>query len=111
MLRSYTRAVNKQENRSGSLFREETKAICLDEIRGVAPNWLKSAGITYFNIRLPERVYPQVCFNYIHQNPVNAGLVNKPEEWEFSSYSDVIRFRAGKLINHARITEFGLKAY
>jgi putative transposase len=26
MLRSYTRAINKQENSSGSLFREETKA-------------------------------------------------------------------------------------
>ena len=29
MLRSYTRAINKQEKRTGALFREETKAICL----------------------------------------------------------------------------------
>ena len=108
MLRSYTRAINKQEKRSGALFREETKAICLDEISGVAPNWFASAGVTYFNIQLPEKAYPIACFNYIHQNPVNAGLVDAPGEWEFSSYADSIGLRNGKLINHARIKEFGL---
>jgi len=34
MLASYTRAINNQENRSGSLFRSETKAICLNELSG-----------------------------------------------------------------------------
>jgi len=32
MLRSYTRAVNKQEQRVGALFREETKAECINYI-------------------------------------------------------------------------------
>lgn len=108
MLRSYTRAINKQENRSGSLFREETKAICLNEIGGVAPNWFKSAGITYFTVSLPEKAYPQVCFNYIHQNPVNAGLVKRPGEWEFSSFADIVGLRNGTLVNHRRIHEFGI---
>ncbi len=31
--------------------------------------------------------------NYIHQNPVKAGLVNKPEDWEFSSARNYIRGR------------------
>jgi putative transposase len=108
MLRSYTRAVNKQEDRSGALFREETKAICLNEINDVTPNWFESDGITSFNIRQYENEYPQVCFNYIHQNPVKAGLVKTPGEWEFSSLADIIGLRDDKLINHSRIHEFGL---
>jgi len=108
MLASYTRAINIQENRSGSLFRSETKAICLNEISGIAPSWFKTSGITYFNIGLPEKEYPLVCFNYIHQNPVNAGFVNSPEEWEFSSYADCVGLRDDKLINKTRIKEFGL---
>ena len=108
MLASYTRAINNQENRSGSLFRKETKAICLTQISGITPNWFKSAGITYMNNSLPEKAYPQVCFRYIHQNPVNAGLVNTPGEWEFSSYADSVGMRKGRLINYMRIKEFGL---
>jgi putative transposase len=108
MLSSYTRAINIQENRSGSLFRSETKAICLNEISSITPSWFKTSGITYFNNKLPEKEYPQVCFSYIHQNPVNAGFVNAPEEWEFSSYADCIGLRDGTLINKTRIKEFGL---
>jgi hypothetical protein len=32
--------------------------------------------------------YYKNCFHYIHQNPVRAGLVQLPEEWEFSSYRE-----------------------
>jgi len=28
--------------------------------------------------------------HYIHSNPVEDGFVNKPEEWEFSSYKSII---------------------
>jgi putative transposase len=108
MLASYTRAINIQEKRSGSLFRSETKAICLNELKGVAPAWFKAAGITYFNISLSEKEYPQVCFNYIHQNPVTAGLAKTPGEWEFSSFTDCAGLRDGKLINNVRIKESGL---
>jgi hypothetical protein len=34
---------------------------------------------------------------YIHKNPVAAGLVKKPEHWEFSSYQDFAGLRNGKL--------------
>lgn len=55
--------------------------------------------ITRINIAIPEKQYPQVCFNYIHQNPVQAGLVNKTAAWEYSSALDYAGKRNGKLIN------------
>ena len=55
---SYTQAVNKRLNRSGSLFRTRTKA----KIRSDDVRTRDDYGIT--------------CFLYIHQNPVKAGLVD-----------------------------------
>ncbi len=109
MLSSYTRAINKQENSTGSLFRQKTKAICLNEIQGISSHWYTSFGVTFMKIDLPEFQYPQVCFNYIHANPVNAGLVKRAEDWEFSSYKDLIGMRGGNLINRQRVDELGLK--
>jgi len=34
---------------------------------------------------------------YIHLNPVFAGLVEHPEDWEFSSYPDYAGTREGRL--------------
>lgn len=34
---------------------------------------------------------------YIHRNPVKAGLVKHPQEWEFSSYRDYVGMRNGTL--------------
>ena len=104
LLRSYTRAINKQENSTGSVFRKETKAECLTNANGIIPSFYGS----HINVRIPEKEYPQACFNYIHQNPVKANLVKLPEEWEFSSYPDYCGIRDGKLINRARTVEFGL---
>jgi len=108
MLRSYTRAINIQENRTGGLFREETKAICLNEIRGVASDWYTDFGVTFMKIEIPALQYMQVCFNYIHNNPVKARLVKNREDWEFSSYADIIGLRNGKLIERSRIDKLGL---
>ena len=104
MLRSYTRAINKQFDRSGNLFRESTKAECLTNIQGITPSFFGSL----INVRIPEKEYPQVCFNYIHQNPVNANLVKRPEDWQFSSYPDYFAGRNRKLINKIRAVEFEL---
>jgi putative transposase len=109
MLASYTRAINKQQDWSGSLFRSETKAVCLTEIEGISPCWITNKGITEITINDPEMEYPNVCFNYILYNPVKDGLVKRPEDWEFSSYSDFIGERKGNLINRNRIQEFGLR--
>jgi len=108
MLRSYTRAINIQENRTGNLFREETKAICLNEIKGISSNWFTSYGVTIMNVQIPEYQYSQVCFNYIHANPVKSGLVINPEDWEFSSYADLKGLRNGKVVNRERVAELGL---
>ncbi len=39
---------------------------------------------------------------YIHLNPVTAYIVNRPEEWRFSSYSEYI----GKVPNTDKVSEF-----
>jgi len=98
MLRSYTRAINKQENFSGKLFRESTKSECLNCPNGITPSFITKNGITQINIQ-DQIQYPQVCFDYIHQNPVKANLVNNVIDWEFSSALDYAGFRDGKLVN------------
>ena len=78
LISGYTQAINRQENQSGSIFRKRTKFKLLDDEKGD---------------------YPFICFNYIHQNPLVAGLVSKMEDWEFSSFSDYAGFRNGNLCN------------
>lgn len=46
-----------------------------------------------------HRDYPFVCFNYIHQNPLKAGLVKKMEDWKYSSFPDYLGNRNGTLCN------------
>jgi putative transposase len=106
MLRSYTRAINNQEKRSGSLFKAHTKAICLNCPKGITPSWFSDNGITRMNISNVERAYPQICFNYIHQNPVKSGIVKKAQDWEFSSIKDYLGIRNGKLINKRTALEY-----
>jgi putative transposase len=44
--------------------------------------------------------YAMQCFDYIHNNPVKAGMVNRPEDWEFSSARDYAGLRNGTLCNY-----------
>ncbi|MBN1339080.1 MAG: hypothetical protein JXA03_07145 [Bacteroidales bacterium] len=109
MLRSYTRAINKQENRSGSLFRPKTKAECINFPDGITPSFNSGKnGVTKINIRPTELQYLQVCFDYIHNNPVKAGLVQSQEEWEFSSAIDYSGQRHDKLVKKEVAREYGL---
>jgi len=108
LLASYTRAINAQENRTGSLFRDKTKAECLTAYNGITPSFYNTEYGTIINIPDPEIEYPQICFNYIHNNPVKAGLVKNAEDWEFSSFQDICGMRNGRLINREKINEFGL---
>jgi len=80
---SYTRAINIQENRTGSLFQQKTKAV---EIYSL---------YNYFD----KNDYLATCFHYIHQNPLKAGLVMRMEDWEYSSFRDYAGFRKDTLIN------------
>ena len=106
MLASYTCAINIQENLTGSLFRDKTKAECLTNSKEFTPSFFNTQYGTIINIPNPEKEYPQICFNYIHNNPVKAGLVKNPEDWEFSSYNELNEKEI--LINKNRITELGL---
>ena len=109
MLSSYTRAINQQQSRSGSLFRQKTKADCITKPIEVSPSYYNLGFGTLIFIPDPDKDYPQICFNYIHQNPVKAALVKNPEDWEFSSFRDLSGLRNGKLICRQRVEEFGLK--
>jgi len=71
---SYTKAMNKRYRRVGALFQGR------------------------FQARHIERnEYLLHLSRYVHLNPVAAGLVRRPEQWEFSSYRDYLGFRAGTL--------------
>ena len=78
VLSSYTQALNKQFGRRGSLFAHKTKSKILNDA---------------------TNDYALNCFMYVHQNPIFAKLVDKIEDWEFSSFQDYIGFRKGTLIN------------
>jgi len=88
MLRSYTRAINKQENRSGSLFRNTTKAVPVNCLKSLMPTLAIDQNTLQLSSILSEKQYPQICFDYIHLNPVRAGLVKDPIQWKYSSAPD-----------------------
>jgi putative transposase len=99
MLSSYTRAINNQEGRTGSLFQKKTKAVCLTKNFGITPAWYKQNGVTIIFTKIPDWEYPNVCMSYIHSNPVKDGLVERPENWEYSSFKEYISSKSSTLIN------------
>lgn len=88
VLRSYTRALQKQENFTGSLFQQKTKAKELEMNANDTINYLS------------------ICTHYIHQNPLKAGLITDLKDWKFSSYLDYIGLRNGTLCNQNLFYEF-----
>ncbi|MDD4968912.1 MAG: hypothetical protein PHT07_05745 [Paludibacter sp.] len=107
MLRSYTNAIHKQENRTGALFQEETKAILLADNISYVPSYFPSAfGTIITAYQDDDKSYAERCFNYIHRNPVSSNLVKRQEDWEFSSYRDYMGIRNGKLINKEKGMEY-----
>ncbi len=65
----YSTEYNNKYSRTGSLFRQKTKFKILENRKDN---------------------YPFICFNYIHQNPLKAGLVKKMEDWKYSSFQDCL---------------------
>lgn len=66
LLSSYTRGINKERGWTGSIFQQNSKAKALDARKG----------------------YPYICFQYIHQNPLRAGLAEDLLYWPYSSYQE-----------------------
>lgn len=58
LLRSYTRAIQKQENRTGSLFQNRTKAVCVTKVENSTPVWIQTNYGTIINIQDAEKEYP-----------------------------------------------------
>jgi putative transposase len=94
VLRSYTQAVNKQEGRSGAIFRPHTKAKDGWEDPNLPP-WHPQSQLVLKN----WEIYGSTCFHYIHNNPVKAGLVAEATQWPWSSASDFAGIRNGSLCN------------
>ncbi|MCA9996714.1 MAG: transposase [Anaerolineales bacterium] len=71
---SYTKAINQEQSRVGSLFQGRYKGQMVD----------KNAYLVHLS-------------RYIHRNPVAAGLASHPADWAFSSYRDYVGLRNGTL--------------
>ena len=82
ILSSYSRGVNKKYERSGSIFRKQTKA------KNCSRAWQREVYLGGNVLQRPANDYPLRCFHYIHQNPVEAELVAAPSEWRYSSAAD-----------------------
>ena len=71
---AYTQAVNRQRERSGTLFEGRARGIVVDD----------------------EKYAIYLC-RYIHLNPVAAGIVSSPLEWPYSNYAEFVGKRQGTL--------------
>lgn len=72
----YSQAINKQQNRRGTLFGSRPKHIAIE-----------------------KEEYLDHLIWYIHTNPVSAGMVTKPDQWKFSNYSECIGKRNGNIFD------------
>ena len=90
----YSRGINKQEGRSGSLFRGKTKAK-----NGIIDGLITIDGRNSHLFFQAENNYSYTCFNYIHENPAEAGLARSPEDWVYSSARDYAGLRNGTMCN------------
>ena len=78
LLSSYSQGLNQQFGRQGALFQPKTKGKQLD-----GP--------------FSEAGYSLLCFQFIHQNPLRAGLAAALADWPYSSYRDYAGLRTGNL--------------
>lgn len=83
---SYSKAINKKYDRTGSLFQAKYKKKLID-----------------------EESYLARLIAYIHLNPVRAGLCKKPDEWRYSSYSLILNSSSSILKANKIIEIFGGK--
>jgi len=99
MLSSFTRKLNLRYDSRGSIFRAKTK------YKPAYTDFLPESW--ELNEELPfTRYIPylQVCFKYIHRNPLIAGLVDSPERWPYGSASDYASMTDKKICNY-QLTE------
>jgi REP element-mobilizing transposase RayT len=78
----YSKAFNTQHGHSGTLFEGPFKAIWVDRLEYLL----------------------HLC-RYIHRNPLEAGLVTHPEQWEYSNYREFVGKRAGVMVDKDFVKE------
>ncbi len=85
---AYTLFVNTREGHSGTLFqgRAQSRHIDSDD-------------------------YLTIAIQYIHMNPVLAGLVSYPEEWEYSDYKEWIASNSWTAQNPAQRKKYEFREY
>jgi REP element-mobilizing transposase RayT len=72
----YANSINKKRSRCGSLFQQRTHyKVVNDPVARIS------------------------CLQYIHSNPVTAGLVAAPELWRYSSYNQHLKHFPGGICN------------
>ncbi len=117
MLRSYTRGINKQQGRSGSLFRQKTKiedgdvGIPIFNLTKLNSAKLKQSDVKSLdkiNLEFNRARYWTTCLNYIHMNPVKAEFVHKPADWSYSSAREYLQPEEYSICNVNLATEIGL---
>ena len=77
VLDAYTRYFNVKYHRTGPLWEGRFKSVLVDTDEQL--------------LHLSR---------YIHLNPTSAGLVQKPRDWQFSSYREYVRSRINKSFSH-----------
>lgn len=84
LFNGYSKAFNKENNRKGGLFMRPFK-----------------------RIQVTDEIYLRKLVRYIHFNPVEANLCNRPDEWRFSSYSSILSESATFFAKEKTINLFG----
>jgi len=88
VLDSYTRYFNKRIGRKGPLWEGRVKKVLVESDEQL--------------LHLTR---------YLHLNPVSAGIVEKPEDWVYSSYREYIGMEKEKVCNKEKFFDFSKKEY
>lgn len=56
--------------------------------------------------RIDSEVYLRKAIHYIHYNSVEAGLVDKVEDWKFSSYNAIVSNKPTKILKDEVVEYF-----
>lgn len=83
MLNAYAKAYNKKYNRRGSLFMDFLK-----------------------RKKVEDEKYLLKLVHYIHNNPVNHGLVDSIEKWDYSSYRSYLDLSKSSKLERNDILEY-----
>lgn len=106
MFDSYNQYVNDERGETNEIFSDIPYVYCVSNRLEVEDFNNRVRCVDKESMTIPINDYPQKCFEYIHQNPVEEKLVMNPKDWIFSSYRDFLGLREGKLVNKDKSKEF-----